>query len=316
MNSKGCHGPSRPHPDETRSGFSMERLEPYRLQVDKALETWLPPAGTSPGAIHEAMRYSAMAGGKRVRPVLCLLTAEAFHVNLTLVSPFAVALELVHAYSLIHDDLPCMDNSDFRRGRPSNHKVYGEALAVLAGDALLTEAFRVMVDGGRAVGLPDRVILDGISALSGAASSRGLIGGQTLDLAAEGQDVDLFTLQTIHGGKTGALFKAAILLGALPSDATSDELSALDRFGDLLGQVFQIIDDVLDQIGDFESMGKTPHLDGLHEKATYVKLLGVEGASRAASQKAEEAVSLLEDLPDRETGLLIDLIRFLPTRRA
>ena len=227
-----------------------------RALVDAALERWLPPPDEPPAAIHEAMRYSVFAGGKRLRPMLALFGCEAAGGKMEDAMPVAVALELIHTYSLVHDDLPAMDDDDFRRGRPTCHKVYGEAIAILAGDALLTHAFQVLTDPA-ADGVPAVRRLQIIAEISAAAGSAGMVGGQTMDIQAEGRALDPATLLTLHSKKTGALLRASLRVGGLAGGADDGVLASLTRYGERLGLAFQIVDDILDIEGSSAEMGKT-----------------------------------------------------------
>jgi geranylgeranyl diphosphate synthase type II len=265
-------------------------LFPYADLVEPALDAALPPAEGPLARLHEAMRYSVMGGGKRVRPAFCLAACEAVGGAPEAAVPAAVALELVHTYSLIHDDLPCMDDDDLRRGRPTSHRVYGEALAVLAGDALLTRAFGALAESNVEEGRRLRQI----AVLAEAAGSIGMVGGQALDLAAEGsEDVDLPTLQYIHTHKTGALFAASCRMGALAGGAEARDVERLGRFGAHVGLAFQIADDLLDETAEAGHLGKASQKDRVRGKATYPRLLGLkESRSRMEEldRKAEEIV--------------------------
>ncbi|MBI3130965.1 MAG: polyprenyl synthetase family protein [Acidobacteria bacterium] len=242
----------------------------------------------------EGMRYSLEAGGKRVRPVLCLLAAESVGGGLESALPGAIALEYVHTYSLIHDDLPAMDDDDLRRGRPTNHKVYGEGHAILAGDGLLTEAFAVLAASGRA---------DAVALLAEAAGWRGMVGGQALDLEGEaltasGTDFGWEHLQTIHRLKTGALLRASVELGGLLGGADSIQQASLRAYGEAIGLAFQIQDDILDATSDAATLGKRAGKDQGRGKITYPSLLGLDGARRALQEATERALCHLPSLPN------------------
>ncbi len=242
----------------------------------------------------EAMRYSLEAGGKRVRPVLCLLAAEAVGGGLEAALPGALALEFVHTYSLIHDDLPAMDDDDLRRGRPTNHKVYGEGPAILAGDGLLTEAFAVLATTGRA---------DAVALLAEAAGWRGMVGGQALDLEGEaltasGTAYGLDHLQTIHRLKTGALLRGAVELGGLLGGADPAQRAALRAYGEAIGLAFQIQDDILDATSNEATLGKRAGKDQGRGKITYPSLLGLDGARRALQEATERALCHVPSLPN------------------
>jgi geranylgeranyl diphosphate synthase type II len=263
-----------------------EVLARYGPRVERALARALPAAESVAERLHESMRYSLEAPGKRIRPVLCFASCEAAGGEVERAEAPAAALELIHTYSLIHDDLPCMDDDDFRRGKPSNHRVYGEALAVLAGDGLLTRAFGVLAE---AVEIPPARRLEMIAALADAAGSRGMVGGQALDVEAEGGDVDLPTLQFIHTHKTGALFGASCRLGALSGDADEETVRRLSRFGEKMGHAFQIVDDLLDETGRAAALGKTTGRDRARGKATYPRILGLEESRRRVEALAASA---------------------------
>ena len=267
-------------------------LAAAKARVDRYLEDALPPAGEGSGRLHEAMRYSVFAGGKRLRPALAMASAEAVGGRAEDALPVAAALEMVHTYSLIHDDLPCMDDDDLRRGRPTSHRVFGEALAVLAGDALHSLAFetllaRAPVDAGCALARD----------LAAAAGVRGMVGGQVEDLEAEGRPPSEPTLARIHAGKTAALFAAACRAGGRSGGAGASEVEALDRFGRLFGLAFQVVDDVLDETGTAESLGKTPGKDKRGRKMTYVALEGADAARARARRLCDDAVAAVASLP-------------------
>ena len=253
-------------------------------------ELMTPLQGGEAARLGEAMRYSLEAGGKRVRPVLCLLACEAVGGNLEAALPGAVALEYVHTYSLIHDDLPAMDDDDLRRGRPTNHKVYGEGPAILAGDGLLTEAFAVLAGTGRA---------EAVALLAEVAGWRGMVGGQALDLEGEHHlDYGLDHLQTIHRLKTGALLRGAVELGGLLGGASPVQREALRTYGEALGLAFQIQDDILDATSDAATLGKRAGKDQGRGKITYPSLLGLDGARRALQEATERALCPLPSLPN------------------
>jgi geranylgeranyl diphosphate synthase type II len=272
-------------------------LEARRRVVEQALDRSLPPATAWPETIHRAIRYSLFAGGKRIRPLLALAAAEAAGGEEDEVLPFACAVEMVHTYSLIHDDLPAMDDDDLRRGKPTCHKVFGEAIAILAGDALLTRAFHLIVDlpadldGGRL-----RRRLAAAAILGEACGTGGLIGGQVLDLESERRPVDAATLERLHRAKTGALLGACVRGGALLGRATADTASCLERFASAIGLAFQVVDDILDATEGAEQLGKTAGKDREAGKATYVSVHGLAGARRIAADllaQAREAVAPL-----------------------
>ena len=285
-----------------------------RKLVDEALEGWLPGAEAPPATIHEAMRYSVFAGGKRLRPMLALFGCEAVGGKLADAMPVAVALELIHTYSLVHDDLPAMDDDDYRRGRPTCHKVFGEAVAILAGDALLTHAFQVLADP-TAGGIPAPRRLQIIAEISAAAGSIGMVGGQTMDMQAEGQELNPTTLLTLHAKKTGALLRASLRTGALAGVADEAALAALTLYGERVGLAFQIVDDILDIEGNSAEMGKTAGSDLRKKKATYPAVLGLETARRDAARLLQEAVEALHPLGE-SGAVLAALAEYVGRRRS
>jgi geranylgeranyl diphosphate synthase type II len=264
--------------------------------VDQALDRWLPQADVLPAKLHEAMRYSVFAGGKRLRPILIFAACEAVGGRPEQVLHAACAMEMIHTYSLIHDDLPAMDDDDFRRGRPTNHKVFGEANAILAGDALLTEAFRLLADPAANRGIAPDVALKVIEIIARCAGSQGMVGGQVVDMESEGQPIDFATLQYIHTRKTGALFLASIQAGALLGGGSEAQLTALTRYGETAGLAFQIADDILDIVGDQAELGKDVGSDQARGKATYPALLGLSEARRRAEELRDLALGALEPL--------------------
>jgi geranylgeranyl diphosphate synthase type II len=264
--------------------------------VDAALDRWLPGDDVLPPALHRAMRYSVFAGGKRLRPVLVIAASEAVGGTPEQVLHAACAMEMIHTYSLIHDDLPAMDDDDFRRGRPTNHKVHGEANAILAGDALLTEAFRLLADPAANRGLDPGLALQVIEVIARCAGSQGMVGGQVVDMEAEGKPVDFATLQYIHTRKTGALFLASIQTGAWLGGGRDEQLAALTRYGETAGLAFQIADDILDIVGDQEQLGKDVGSDQARGKATYPALLGLSEARCHAEELRNQALAALDPL--------------------
>ncbi len=266
--------------------------------VDKTLRAYLPCEDTLPASLHKAMRYSVFAGGKRIRPMLMIAACEAVGGDAARVLPAACALELIHTYSLIHDDLPAMDDDDFRRGQPTNHKVFGEAIAILAGDALLTEAFILLSNPALSPEVDASTQLKVIHTLSRCAGSLGMVGGQVVDMESEGSEVDFPTLEYIHTHKTGALILAAIQCGGLIGGADESALRALTTYGEAAGLAFQIADDVLDIVGDQDALGKDIGSDQARAKATYPAQLGVEGARARALELRDLAVKALDPLND------------------
>jgi geranylgeranyl diphosphate synthase, type II len=259
-------------------------------EVDAAMDRFLPAENERPGTIHGAMRYCVFAGGKRLRPVLCLAAAEACGGTRDPALPAACAVELMHTYSLVHDDLPCMDDDDLRRGRPTCHKVYGEGMAVLCGDALLTEAFAVLAQARDTARF---TVGEMIAELASAGGSRKLIGGQVLDLEGEGKSLSLEDLIRIHEAKTAALLTASVRLGAMSADADPEKLAALTKFGHALGLAFQVIDDILDVTQTTENLGKTAGKDAAVAKATYPAVMGLEKSRVEAARLTAEALEAL-----------------------
>jgi len=276
-------------------------LRHYALLVNEGLETLLPKQDEYPSTIHEAMRYSVFAGGKRLRPALAIAAHEMFGGKAMSFLPAAAAIELIHTYSLIHDDLPAMDNDDFRRGKPTCHKVYGEDMAILAGDALLTLAFELMADK-----LPEYYsstrVLQSIAELASAAGTYGLVGGQVVDVISEGQEVSnpVQTLDYIHAHKTGSLFAASLRIGAILAGATKQELTSITRFGTYLGLGFQIRDDILDVTGSEQELGKTSGKDAKSHKLTYVSVYGLPGAEERVRKCYESCLGVLDTLGGSE----------------
>ena len=272
-------------------------------QVDKALDAVLPKESTLPAGLHQAMRYSIFAGGKRIRPVLMIAACEAVGGDPGRVMPAACAMEMIHTYSLIHDDLPAMDDDDFRRGRPTNHKVFGEATAILAGDALLTEAFILLSNPDACRGIDPEIIRRVIHTIARCAGSLGMVGGQVVDMESEGKTIDFPTLEYIHTHKTGALILAAIQAGALIGGANDAAFDSLTRYGEAAGLAFQVADDILDVVGDQAQLGKDVGSDQARGKATYVSLLGVEEARRRARELKDLAISALDPFGERAEPL-------------
>src|SRR5881398_2441984 len=261
-------------------------------EIDRALNRYLPKANTKPATLHKAMRYSLFAGGKRLRPILCLAAAEACRGNIGNALPLACALECIHTYSLVHDDLPSMDNDDYRRGRPTCHKVFGDGIAVLAGDALLTIAFEIvsMAKPARHYGM-----LTLLREIAVAAGSQRLIAGQVADLEAEGRDVKRDQLRFIHENKTAAILKSSVRLGAMSANVDAKKLRAITQFGRGLGLAFQVIDDILDVTQTSEILGKSAGKDIAAKKATYPAVIGLEKSraeARRLTLKAHDALSI------------------------
>jgi len=276
-------------------------LEKTRVLVDAELERLLPPADTYPPSIHQAMRHSVFAGGKRLRPILCLEAGRLFGGDEPSLRRLGGALELVHTYSLIHDDLPALDNDDLRRGKPTCHRAFGEATAILAGDALLTLAFEAI----SAPGPPsDACRLRVVHELARAIGTRsGMVGGQVIDLETTGQSVDAETVAYIHSAKTGAFIRAAVRCGALYAEAPEEDLARVTTYSEKVGLAFQIVDDLLDVLGTKELMGKNVGKDGHQQKATYPAVHGVEESQRIAARLVCEACETLEPYGERARTL-------------
>jgi geranylgeranyl diphosphate synthase, type II len=269
-------------------------------EVDRALDRFLPKASTRPGTIHKAMRYSLFAGGKRMRPALVLAAAEACGGDPKQALPLACAVECIHTYSLIHDDLPAMDNDDFRRGKPTNHKVFGEGIAVLAGDALLTQAFEI---AAQAQSWPRYSHRDLVLEIAKASGSLQLIAGQVADLEGEGKKVSLSQLQYIHERKTSALLCCSVRLGGMSANCTPAQLQALTDFGYHVGLAFQVIDDILDVTQSTETLGKTAGKDVAAQKATYPRLVGLEKSKKIAASLTAKAFAALKPFRGRAVAL-------------
>lgn len=277
--------------------MTLPEIELYRKLIEENLDRLLPPEEMIPQSIHRSIRYSTCGGGKRLRGILCLLACDTVGGEIEKALPASCALEMIHAYSLIHDDLPCMDDDDLRRGKPTNHLVFGEAIALLAGDGLLTAAVKVLVtqapDGMEE--LYRRALVEMITAVD----TGGMIGGQVLDLEAEGKDVSLEELMEIHQKKTGALITAALRMGGIIGRGDQRQLAALSQYGRSFGLAFQIGDDLLDCVGDSKKLGKKTGSDLKKNKATYPALLGVEESKRLLRLEVDKAKKALGPLGDR-----------------
>jgi geranylgeranyl diphosphate synthase type II len=284
------------------------RLQRLRAEIQSTLAEDLPPEDTRPIVLHQAMRYSVLAGGKRLRPLLALAVVDALGGDPAAARRSAAALELFHTYTLIHDDLPCMDDDDLRRGLPTCHVKFGEANALLAGDALLTLAFAWLAEGPAGA--------DGVRELAQAGGSQGVVGGQVEDLAAEGRAADAETLAWIHRHKTAALIRAALRLGGRLAGLAEPVIDRLGRIGDLAGLAFQIVDDLLDETSTDAELGKPVGSDRANAKMTYVTLHGLEGARREANHLAAEARAELADLPTGDWSVLEELLRGMVERRS
>jgi geranylgeranyl pyrophosphate synthase len=293
------------------------RLEGHRRRIESALDAALPSETAWPATIHRAVRYSLFAGGKRVRPLLVLAAGEAVGAATEAETlPLACAVEMIHTYSLIHDDLPAMDDDDLRRGKPTSHRVFGEAMAILAGDALLTRAFHLLAEvppDAAPAAIARR--LRATAVLGEAAGTNGLIGGQVMDLESEGRTLSAEELERLHRAKTGALLHACVVGGAVLGGAGAAEEGALSRYGHAVGLAFQVVDDVLDATGSAAELGKTAGKDAAAGKATYVSVHGLEAARGLAARLLAEAREALERFGERGR-LLAALAELVVVRRA
>ncbi len=291
-----------------------QKLKAEAADVEAFLEICLKGRGIPEGLL-QAMDYSLLAGGKRLRPVLCLTTARLFGLSKDAVMPFAGALELIHTYSLIHDDLPAMDDDDLRRGMPSNHKKFDEATAILAGDGLLTEAFSLMASVGET--FDARHVLEAMAIVSAAAGAGGMVGGQMLDMEYTGRgDVSLTMLRGMHAMKTGALIRCACLVGARLAGVSTEDAQRIARYGEGIGVAFQIVDDILDEIGDEATLGKPVGSDREQGKNTYPSLLGLEKSKELAQEQADIAVGALAPYAGDEAFFLRSLAQYIVDRVA
>jgi len=289
-------------------------LRDKQTAVDRFLDQVTPPSVTPPTTLHESMRYSLMAGGKRIRPILTIAAAEALGSNPPGLMAVACSLEFIHTYSLIHDDLPSMDNDDFRRGKPTNHKVYGEAMAILAGDALLTMAFDLVSRPDLIKGCDPARQVQLIQELAYGSGNFGMVGGQVFDIQAENQDIDLSTLQNIHKHKTGMLIRAAVRMGAIVAGATDRQLDSMTGYAEDIGLAFQIADDVLNVTGTREELGKNPNTDAERGKKTYPTFYGTDGARKLAEECVARAIGRL-DLFGPPADPLRDIARYITSRK-
>lgn len=296
--------------DET---FLKAYLQDRRNIVEEALLRYLTPQSNIPADIYKAVHYSVFAGGKRIRPILCLAAVDAVGGNLAPAMPVACALELIHTYSLIHDDLPAMDNDDFRRGKPTSHKVFGEAMAILAGDALLTEAF-VLLSRAEKERLPVQRRLSVIQEIAQAAGISGMVGGQALDVLSEKSVPDENSLGDIHRRKTGALIVAAVKAGAILFNAPKDKVQTLSQYGTNIGMAFQIADDILNVEGDRKLMGKETGSDAVHGKLTYPSLLGLDASKERLKKYVDTAIESISNFDERARPLRI-IARYIEERK-
>ena len=292
------------------TGSTFERMDDYRDMIDTALKTAIETPVTSDptSLVREAMRYSLLSGGKRVRPMLTLAFCELCGAGAERALLFACAIEMVHTYSLIHDDLPCMDDDDLRRGNPTNHKVYGEDIALLAGDGLLTKAFEIALSTEDKTAAVQAALI-----LAECAGDAGMVGGQCADLTSEGEQVDLELLRAMDMGKTVALIDAACRMGCVAGHADAKLLKAAKKYSEGLGMAFQIRDDILDVRGSVERLGKNVGMDSIRDKRNYVSLLGVEQAQNLVDEYTASALSALETFPG-DTTFLRELALLLSQR--
>ena len=296
--------------------MDIERyLQEKKRIVDSALEEFLPKKEELTSNLHKAIQHSLFAGGKRIRPILSIASFEAVGGKGKKILPFACALEMIHTYSLIHDDLPALDNDDYRRGKPTCHKVFGEAIAILAGDGLLTEAFRLMTNQPpEEMRSSDcRVILDLVNEVAQAAGVLGMVGGQVADVESEGKGVGLPTVQYIHARKTGALILASVRVGAKLGGAKGETLNALTRYGESVGLAFQIVDDILNVEGEAALLGKKTGSDLSRGKATYPSVLGLEASKKKGKEVVKAAVDALKPFGP-EADPLREIARFVAAR--
>ena len=285
----------------------------YQQSIESALDLWLPDAVLPPKSLHEAMRYSVLAEGKRIRPILLYATGQAFGVELTSLDGPACSVEIIHAYSLIHDDLPSMDNDDLRRGRPTCHKAFGEATAILAGDALQTLAFQILATDPN-IKISDLQRLKMIRTLALASGSKGMAGGQAIDLAAVGKKLDITELENMHTHKTGALIKASVEIGALSTKNINETLfTAISDYAKYIGIAFQVKDDILDIESDTSTLGKPQGSDVSMNKPTYPDLLGLDGAKEMASKLHHKAIKCL-DVFDEKAKMLRQIADYIINR--
>ncbi|MCH6255573.1 polyprenyl synthetase family protein [Puniceicoccaceae bacterium K14] len=286
-----------------------EKLRRYQDLTESAIDKLLPPASTRPSLIHEAMRYSMQAGGKRLRPVLALATCELFG-KLETAIPAAISLECIHTYSLIHDDLPALDNADLRRGLATCHKKFDESTAILAGDALLTYAFQLL---SKSYAHTPELAVKLLALLSDTAGSEKLIGGQVEDILGETRSLDAGELEFIHKNKTSALIEASLLMGALVGNANQEQLDLIRSYGKKIGLSFQVTDDILDATSDSETLGKDVGNDAALNKTTYITLYGLEKSRQIATELTQDAIAICKTLPG-DTTFLEGLANYLDKR--
>lgn len=288
----------------------LKEFEERIIEVNKSLEKFNEEKEAPQNTIYKAMNYSLHAGGKRIRPVIMMAAAELMGASRESIMPFACAIEMIHTYSLIHDDLPCMDDDDLRRGKPTNHKVYGEAMAVLAGDALLNKAFEIMLKNSQ---ISPNMTLAAMAEIANAAGTEGMIGGQVIDIESEGKPIDAVTLMTLHLHKTAALIMVSARVGALLGGGGREDLLAMEEFARYLGIAFQIKDDILDVTGNEEILGKKIGADAAKKKSTFVSLYGIEQSENMLSDYTQKAIDSLSHYGEK-AEFLIELSKFLLSR--
>ena len=288
----------------------LEELEEKIVEVNKSLHKYLEEKDCPQATVYKAMNYSLHAGGKRIRPVLVLACAETLGADREKVMPFACAIEMIHTYSLIHDDLPCMDNDDLRRGKPTNHKVFGEAMATLAGDGLLNLAFETILKQSQ---VSPNMTLAALLVIAESAGVEGMIGGQVIDIESEGKTIDAITLMTMHLHKTAALIMASAKVGALLAGGGREDLITMEEFARYLGIAFQIKDDILDVLGDTERLGKSTGKDHANEKSTFVTIYGLEQSEKMLEDYTNKAIGALSKY-GAKAEFLINLSKFLLDR--
>lgn len=290
-----------------------EHLKEKKELIEKTIDSYLGEF-SYPHVIAEGMRYAVLNGGKRIRPVLILMTLDILGKDETLGLPSGAALEMIHSYSLVHDDLPALDNDDYRRGKLTTHKKFGEAEGILIGDSLLTHAFNVLTEKNEGV-ISDKKIVEIVKLTSSYAGINGMIGGQTVDVESEGKKVDMETLKYIHKNKTGKLLRLPIEIGCVIGDASKEIREKLEEYADLIGLAFQIKDDILDVEGDFEKLGKPVGSDAELEKSTYPSLIGMEESKKLLDETLEKAKKIIADNFSEEKGkILIELADFIGKR--
>jgi len=290
-----------------------EKMTAWGIRINKELDRYVTEY-TGPGSnIQKAMKYSLMAGGKRLRPILAFAVCETLGGDIEEIIPYACAIEMIHTYSLIHDDLPAMDNDDFRRGIPTNHKVFGEAMAILAGDALLNKAYEIMIEHTYSDKRRFKPGLSAMKVIAESAGACGMIRGQVIDIESEGRDISVETLETMHRCKTGAMIKAPVLAAALLCNASESEYEKLEEYAENIGLAFQIKDDIMDVLGSSSQLGKTTGKDALNKKATYATLLGIEKAQEFLDKAIDNAIKSLEEFGE-EADFLRSLAVFIKER--